>query len=96
MGERVLEALLVRDQHGERDVVRRVDRPQHLARVGELRDHVGAHEARDLETAQPGAREHVDQPHLVGRGDDLGLVLEAVARAHLADADAASIAESRR
>ena len=87
VGERVLEPLLVRDQHGERDAFGRVDRPEHLPRVGELRDHVGAHEARHLEAAQPGAREHVDQPHLVGRGDHLGLVLEPVARPHLADPD---------
>ena len=36
------------------------------ARVGELRDHVGAHEARDLEPPQAAAREPVDQARLVG------------------------------
>ena len=36
---------------------------------------------------QAGARERVDQAHLVVGRDDLGLVLEAVARADLADAD---------
>ena len=83
--ERVVEPALVRDQHRQRDVLGHVDRLEHLARVGELRDHVGAHEARDLEPLQPGAREHVDQAHLVGGGDHLGLVLEAVARPDLAD-----------
>ena len=34
-----------------------------------------------------GAREQVDQPHLLVGGDDLRLVLEAVAGADLADAD---------
>ena len=36
---------------------------------------------------QAGAGEQVDQPHLLVGGDDLGLVLEAVAGADLADAD---------
>ena len=69
------------------DVLGDVDRLEHLARVGELRDHVGAHEARDLQPPQAGAGEQLDQAHLVGGGDHLGLVLEAVARADLADAD---------
>ena len=38
---------------------------------------------------RPGRREQVDQPHLVGGGDHLGLVLEAVAGPDLADPDAA-------
>ena len=57
LAERVLEPLLVRDQHGDRDVARRVDAVEHLLGVGELRDHVGAHEARDLEALEAGAGE---------------------------------------
>src|SRR5439155_20328253 len=54
-------------------------------RVGELRDHVGAHERGHFEPAQARRREHVDQPHLGLGRDHLGLVLEAVARPNLAD-----------
>ena len=63
-------------------------RGQHLVGVGQLRDDVGAHEARRLDAPQPGAHERVDEPHLVVGRDDLRLVLEAVARADLADAHA--------
>ena len=70
-----------------RDVVGHVDARQHLRGVGELRDHVGAHEARHLQAPQAGARERVDQLDLVVGRDRLGLVLKAVARADLADAD---------
>ena len=42
----------------------------------------------DLDAPQAGAHERVDEPHLVVGGDDLGLVLEAVARTDLADAHA--------
>ena len=58
------------------------------SRVGELRDHVGAHEARDLEALSPvRASRSIEADLLVG-GDRLRLVLEAVAGADLADADA--------
>ena len=64
-----------------------VDRLEHLGRVGELRDHVGADEAGHLQPLQAGAAERVDQRDLdVGR-DHLGLVLEAVTRPDLADPD---------
>ena len=85
--ERRVEPLLVRDQDADRDVLRDVDRAEHLGGVGELRDDVGPHEARDLQPPQPGAREQVDEPDLLGGRDDLGLVLEAVARPDLADPD---------
>jgi hypothetical protein len=86
--ERVLEPLLVRDQHGDRDVAGRADGVEHLLGVRELGDHVRAHEARDLEALEAGAGELVDQPHLLVGGDRLRLVLEAVAGADLADAHA--------
>ena len=60
---------------------------QHLGGVGQLGDHVGADEAGDLEPAQAGAGQLVDQRDLGRGGDDLGLVLEPVARADLADGD---------
>ena len=60
-------------------------RSQHLGAVGELRDHVRAHEARDLEPLQPRRGERLDQPHLVLGRDDLGLVLEPVPGPDLAD-----------
>src|SRR5204863_6260593 len=64
------------------------DSRQHVRSVGELRDHVVADEGRHLESLQAGRSEHVDQAHLVGRGDDLGLVLKPVARPDLTDSDA--------
>ena len=85
--ERVLEPALVGDQHRHGHVVRDLSPSQHLGAVGELRDHVGAHEARDLEPPQTRVGEHLDEPDLVVRRDDLGLVLEAVPRADLADPD---------
>jgi hypothetical protein len=85
--QRVVEAPLVRDQHRHRHVIRDVGAAQHLGAIGELRDHVRAHEARHLEPAQPGPREHLDEPDLVVRGDHLWLVLKPVARAYLADSD---------
>ena len=85
VAQRALEAALVGDQHAHRNPGGDVDPLQHLGGVGELGEHVGAHEARDLEARQPGARERVDQLHLALGGDHVGLVLEAVARADLPD-----------
>src|SRR5215218_920107 len=85
--ERVVEAALVRDQDRDGHLVGDVGAAQHLRSVGELWDDVGADEARHLEALQARAREHLDQPHLVVGRDGLGLILEAVARADLADAD---------
>ncbi len=62
-----LQAALVGDQHAHGDLIGHVDPREHLSGVGELRDHVGAHEARHLEAPQTGAREHVDQLDLVAR-----------------------------
>ncbi len=66
-----------------------LDALEHLLGVGQLRDHVGPHEARHLQPLEPRARERVDQLDLARGGDRLGLVLKAVARADLTDADAA-------
>src|SRR4051794_5123598 len=84
----VVEAALVGDEHRHADVVGDVRALEHLAPVGQLRDDVGADEARDLQPLDAGARELLDEPDLVLGGDDLGLVLKAVARADLADAHA--------
>ena len=86
--QRPLEPALVRDQDREGDPVAPPHRPQHLGRVGQLRDHVRPHERGDLHPPHPGRREQVDQPHLVGGRDRLRLVLEPVAGPDLADADA--------
>ena len=82
-----LEAALVGNQDREGDALAALHRGQHLLRVGELGDHVGTHERGHLEPRQARAREQVDQPHLVRRGDRLRLVLEAVAGPDLAQAD---------
>ena len=83
--QRVVHAARVRHEHAARDAGRQVDRGEHLGGVRQLRDDVGAHEARDLDAPQPAAREALDQRDLVGGRDDLGLVLQPVARPHLAD-----------
>ena len=93
--QRVVEAPLVRDQHAGDDAVGQVDATQDLGRVGQLRHDVRPHERRDLEAAKAGARERVDQAHLVVGGDDLRLVLEPVARPDLADAHCTGEAHAR-
>ena len=85
--QRLLEASLVRDEDHQRDVVRNVDEMENLDRVVELRYDVRAHEARHLDAPQPGPRERIDQPNLVGCRDPLRLVLKAVAGADLANLD---------
>jgi hypothetical protein len=86
-GERPLEAALVRDEHRRLDRRRELEPLKHLLGVGELRDHVRPDEGRDLDALEPARREQTDQSELVVRRDDLRLVLEAVARPHLADPD---------
>ena len=93
--ERVVEPALVRDQHAHAHVVRELDRLQHLGGVGELRDHVGAHEARHLEPPSPCGASCSISRTLSSVGDHLRLVLEAVARADLADARRAPAARLR-
>src|SRR5438270_4597492 len=88
MGERALEAALVRDQDADRDLVRNPRGDQHLLRVRQLRDHVGSHKAGDLEPMEPGASELLDEADLVGGRYHLRLVLEAVAGSSLTDPNA--------
>src|SRR5690606_25784706 len=63
------------------------DAGEHLGCVGQLRHPFGADEAGGLDAAQAGGREPVDQLDLVGSGNELLLVLQAIARADLDDAD---------
>ena len=60
---------------------------EHLLRVGELRDHVGPHEGRDLDLAQAGAAEQSDQLELRLERKLVGEALETVARADVDDLD---------
>ena len=83
----VARSVLIPNEKGLEKALEHRDPLQDLGAVGELRDHVRAHEAGHLQPAQPGPRELVDQAHLVRGGDDLRLVLEPVARADLADPD---------
>ena len=57
--QRVLQPAHVGDQHRHAHALGRVDPGEHLVGVGELRDHVGADEARGLDAPQAGAHERV-------------------------------------
>jgi len=85
--ERRLQPLLVRNEHGQRDIVGHVDPGQHRHRVVELGDHVSADEARHLDPLEAGPREGIDQPDLVLGRDPLGFVLKPVPGPDLADPD---------
>ena len=85
--QRVLQPPLVRDQHRQAHVVRHVDAGEHVGRVGQLRDDVRPHEARDLQPLEAGRCEQLDQPHLIVGRHHLGLVLEPVPGPDLADVD---------
>src|SRR5450756_1944642 len=82
------EAAGVRHQHWVADAGPSRERRQDLVGVGELGDPVWSHEARRLDLAQAGRHEQLDEAHLGRRRDRRGLVLEAVARSDLVDADA--------
>ena len=86
-GARGLEALQVRRQHRIGDAGLAADALQHLGVVGHLRDPLRRDERRRLDRRQAGVREPLDQLDL-HRGRHLArLVLQAVARADLDDAD---------
>ena len=72
------------DKDAKADARPPLDPGEDLLGVGELRDHVGAHERGDLDPADPGRREQVDEADLVRGRDRLRLVLEPVPRSHLA------------
>ena len=88
--QRVVEAALVGDQHRDRRRRRRALDRAPAPRSASASCGITSARTKLVTSSRrrPGARERVDQPHLVGGRDDLRLVLEAVARADLADAHA--------
>jgi hypothetical protein len=50
-----------------------------------LRHGLGIHKGACLDLIQPSVRECVDHPQLLGRGQDMGLDLQAVARSDFDD-----------
>jgi hypothetical protein len=86
--ESVLESLAVRDQHGVGHALAWLEPTEHLGAVRQLGDYVRPHERGHLDPLELRIGQHADEPQLLLGGNHLGLVLEAVARPHLADADA--------
>jgi len=78
---------LVRHQHRIRRTRASLDGGEHLGGVGQLRHPLRTDEAGRLDAEQAGARQPVDQFHLVGSGDEGLLVLQTVAWPDLDDAD---------
>jgi hypothetical protein len=87
--QRGLEALEVGGEHRIGDAGRRSGEHarQQLGVVAHLRHPLGRHEGRGLDRLQPGALEAAHELELGVGGDELLLVLQAVARPHLDDAD---------
>jgi hypothetical protein len=83
--ERLLEPVEVGDEHGYLDLVGKPRSCQQLARVRQLRHDLGANERGQLDARQAAAPQQLDEVELVAGRDPLGLVLEAVAGADLAD-----------
>jgi hypothetical protein len=88
VGERAVETALVGDEHAHRDCLGQRHGVENLLGVRKLGNDIGPDEARHLQARHAALAEQLDQAHLVGRGDDLGLVLKTVARADLANPDA--------
>jgi hypothetical protein len=80
-----VEAALVGNEHRAGDAVGDRDAGEHVGGIGQLGEHIGPDEARDLDATQPRARECIDQPDLVWGRDRLGLVLKAVPGTDLAN-----------
>ena len=78
-------ALLVQRQPRVLGPVAPLDRGNDLFGAGHLRHRVRADEARGLDTRQPCGGEPVDELCANLRGERLRLVLETVARSHVAD-----------
>ena len=64
-----------------------VEPGEHLLGAGHLGHEPGVHEARRLDPAQPGGGEPAAQLGARGRLEHRGIVLQAVARAHVAERD---------
>jgi hypothetical protein len=85
MPQSAFEPARVRDEHAYGDVVRQTDSLEYVLGVGELRDHVGPHEAGYLDSLEPSRAEQLDQADLFRGGDDLWFVLKAVPGPDLSD-----------
>jgi len=83
--ERVVQAALVGHEHAEQHVGGYIDARKHLGAVGQLRDDVGADEARHLKALQAAGGEAFDEPDLVVGRDAVRLVLKSVAGPDLPD-----------
>ena len=86
-GDRAVEPLRVEHERGERRAAVAVERREHLLRAGHLRHELGVHEARRLDAAQPGGGEPAAQLGARRRREHRRVVLQAVARAHVAERD---------
>ena len=86
-GDRAVEALRVEHERGERGSAAAVEPREHLLGAGHLGHEPGVHEARRLDAAQPGGGEPAAQLGARGRLEHRGVVLQAVARAHVAERD---------
>ena len=82
-------ATLVEDETGIDDARPTLDRRDDLLRPRHLRHPCGIDEADCLDARQPGVSEAVDELGAKLRLEDLGIVLEPVARGDVADDDAA-------
>ena len=85
--QRGLEALQVGGEHRVADARQALDAGHHVGGVAHLRHPAGRHEGGRLDGLEPGRAEAGDQLDLGLGADDLLLVLQAVAGAHLDDAD---------
>src|SRR5205823_5089071 len=88
VSKRPLQSPLIGDQHADGYLVGQADRFKDLLGVGQLRDHVRADKARDLDPAKPRAAEEFDKADLLGGWYHLGLVLETISRTDLTHLDA--------
>ena len=82
-----LPAALVQDEPGVLDTLAALDLTDDLLRAGHGRNAVVADEAHRLDPRQARSAEPVDELGAHGRRERVGLVLEAVARADLAERD---------
>src|SRR5207245_464997 len=82
----------VRDERAVRDARAALHAVRDGLVVGELRDPARRDEARELDAAEAGVGEEAGERDLVFGGDEGRLVLEAVSKSDLVDADALLVA----
>jgi len=85
---RAVESTRVRREAQVRHARVAFDPRHHLFGVRQLRDRVRTHERRRFDDGESARRQHVDEAHFVAGRHDLALVLQPVARPHLANFDA--------